>query len=62
MLQIPEQRLKGLLTEDNLISEADFNAISEEAKRLNQGVAEILISRGLVTELYYENQFYVLAA
>ena len=41
--------------EDKLVSEADFNAVSEEAKRLNQGVAEILISRGLVTELYYEN-------
>ncbi len=55
MLQIPEQRLKALLMEDKLISETDFNAISEEAKRLGQGVAETLISRGLVTKLYYEN-------
>lgn len=41
--------------EDKLVSEADFNAISEEAKRLNHSVAEILISRGLVTGLYHDN-------
>ncbi len=41
--------------EDKLVSETDFDAISEEAKRLGQGVAEILISRGFVTNPYYEN-------
>ena len=35
MLQIPEQKLKGLLMEDKLVSETDFDAISE-AKRLGQ--------------------------
>lgn len=55
MLQIPEQRFKDILLQDNLMTVKEFEAVSEEAKRLEQGVAEVLVSKSIITEQYYNS-------
>ncbi|MEK7657950.1 MAG: GspE/PulE family protein [Patescibacteria group bacterium] len=49
MLQIPSQKLKDLLISEGLVVSSDFEALSEEARRLGQNLGELLISRGIVT-------------
>lgn len=51
-LRLPQEKLKEFLVMSNLISEEHFNQAIQEAKRTNQEVTEILISRGFVSEDY----------
>jgi len=53
MTTIPDSKLKELLLADGLISEESFNTIAQEAARLNNTIAEILISRNIITDDYY---------
>ena len=53
MTTIPDLKLKELLLADGLISEESFNAVAQEAARLNNTIAEILISRNIITNDYY---------
>lgn len=55
MLKIPEEKFKEILLQDNLMTVEEFDAIAEEAKRLVQGTAEILVSRNIITEQYYNS-------
>jgi type IV pilus assembly protein PilB len=53
MTTIPDSKLRELLLADGLISEESFNAVAQEAARLNNTIAEILISRNIITNDYY---------
>jgi len=53
MLKIPEQKLREVVLQDNLMTAEAFDVISQEAQRLGQKTADILISRNIITELYY---------
>jgi len=55
MVQIPEQKFKEILLRDNLMPAEVFDAVAAEAKRLGQRTAEILISRSIITEQYYNS-------
>ena len=55
MVAIPDQKLKEILLVDGLISEADFNAAAEDAARLGESVAEVLVSKNIITEDYVRN-------
>lgn len=55
MLQIPAQKLKELLTKESLVSAETFDNLSNEAKRMNQNMADVLISRGVVSSDYFYN-------
>ncbi len=53
MLQIPKQKFKEIILQDNLMPAQEFDIVAEEAKRLGQEVSETLISRSIITEQYY---------
>jgi type IV pilus assembly protein PilB len=53
MIAIPDTKLKELLLADGLVNEGSFNAVAEEAARLNATVAESLISRNIITGDYF---------
>lgn len=55
MLQLPPQRLRDILIKEGIIAAEDFDALSAEADRLNQSIADILISRNYITPGYYGN-------
>lgn len=55
MLQIPEVKFKGMLLQDNLMTASEFDTIAEEAKRLGQMTADMLVSRNIITEQHYYN-------
>ncbi|MCX7616029.1 MAG: GspE/PulE family protein [Patescibacteria group bacterium] len=50
MVPIPSQKLKTFLLEQGLIEEEDFNQALEEARRMNQDLGDVLISKGFVTK------------
>jgi len=49
-VHLPEVKLKKILLDSDVVNETDFISAQDEAKRLGQTTAEILISRGDVTE------------
>jgi len=51
-VHLPLEKLKELLVGSHLVSENDFNAVLEEAKRTGQDAAAIFISRGFISEDY----------
>jgi len=53
MLRIPEDKLKEVLVTEGLVSETVFADAQKEARRMNRDVADILVSRGLITFEYY---------
>ncbi len=55
MLQIPAQKLKEILIKDSLITEEDFEFLISEAKRMDQNIGDILISRNVITTDYFYN-------
>ncbi|MBU2101601.1 GspE/PulE family protein [Patescibacteria group bacterium] len=55
MINIPDSKLKQILIADGLISEESFNSVVEEAVRLSNTVAEVLISRNIITNDYFLN-------
>lgn len=55
MLQIPPLKLKDFLIKDGLIKPQEFDDLSNEANRMGQGLADVLISKGFVNENYFYN-------
>lgn len=52
MLEIPVSQLKDIALKEGLLDAATFDAIAEDSLRLKQNVAEVLVSRNIVTEGY----------
>lgn len=52
-MHISEEKLKSILLESGLVSEDDFNAAHEEAKRSGQTTANVLIGDEKITEEYF---------
>lgn len=52
-MQIPNEKLKEALLNEGLIAEENFQEILNESVRLGQNVADILISRGIITKSYF---------
>ncbi len=55
MVQLPLQQLKDTLTKEGIIKPEDFDNIAAESGRMGQSVAEVLISRNIITADYYFN-------
>jgi len=55
MLQIPDEKLKSILIKEGLITAEFFDSLSTEAKRMNQNLADVLISRGVIVPDYFYN-------
>lgn len=53
MLQIPSQKLKELLVQQGLIASERFDELIAEAERMKQGVSDVLISRGIISQDYF---------
>lgn len=52
-MQIPNQRLKEYVVKEGLISEEDFDRLVNESERMGYSVADNLVSRGIVSNDYY---------
>lgn len=55
MFQIPAPQLKESLTKDGILRADEFDAIATESTRTGKGIAEVLISRAIITDEYYNN-------
>ena len=55
MLQIPSQKLKEILIKEGLTTAEVFDDLAIEAKRMDQNIVDILISRGIVASDYFYN-------
>lgn len=53
MLNIPNDKLKEFLLNEGLVTEKQFEEALREAQRMERNTADILISRGLITDDYY---------
>ncbi len=53
MLQISAVKLKEIVLQEGLATPEVFDAASKEAERLGQGMADVLISRGIISNVYY---------
>ncbi len=53
MLRIPDDKLKQLLLKDGVVSEKDFIKAAAVAQRMGQSIADVLISRNIITADYY---------
>ncbi len=54
-MQIPDQKLKEILVKEGLITEAAFETVVQESKRMSQNVADILISQNVISENYFSD-------
>lgn len=52
-MQIPAQKLKDMIVNEGLITPDVFEAITQEAQRLNQKIEDILVSRGIISADYF---------
>lgn len=52
MINLPPQRLRDILLQAGITSAEVFESLSEEARRKQQNVADILISQGIVNKEY----------
>lgn len=50
---IPDEKLKELVVNEGLIKPEDFDRIKVEAGRMGHNVADILVSRGIITKDYF---------
>ena len=57
MINIPVNQLKEIVIKEGLIDEASFDAITTEAERLKQNVAEALVSRNVIASNYLYQLF-----
>ena len=53
MIQIPDQKLKELLIKDQLVAPELFEEVLKDAQRMDYSVADVLISRNIITFEYY---------
>ena len=52
-MQIPVQKLKDIVVSEGLITPDVFDAVAQEAQRLNQKIEDILVSRGIISADYF---------
>jgi len=57
MINIPLGQLKEILLKEGLISEAVFNEVTAGAERLKQNVAELLVSKNIISADYLYQTF-----
>jgi len=57
MINIPQNQLKEILLKEGLVSEVVFNEVTAGAERLKQNVAEVLISKNIVSADYLYQVF-----
>ena len=55
MINIPENKLKDFLIKDGLVASKAFDDLSVEAKRMGQGLGDLLISKGIISADYFYN-------
>ncbi|MBI5079523.1 Flp pilus assembly complex ATPase component TadA [Candidatus Wolfebacteria bacterium] len=55
MINIPENKLKDFLIKDGLVAPKAFDDLAVEAKRMGQGLGDLLISKGIISADYYYN-------
>ncbi len=55
MLQLPPEKLKEILLNENLVSSDKFDEILKESERLNQRIEDILVSKGIISFDYLYN-------
>ena len=55
MLQIPLQKLKDILTQEGISTPEKIDEATAEAGRLGQSVSATLISKGIISQSYYNN-------
>lgn len=55
MINIPENKLKDFLIKDGLVVPKAFDDLTVEAKRMGQGLGDLLISKGIISADYYYN-------
>ena len=55
MLQIPDDKFKSILLQDNLLTSSNFDNFLKDATRMGQPISSILISRGIITKEYFYN-------
>ena len=53
MLSLPPEQLKKLLVDQNIITQGQLDSALEDALRMNQNPAEILISEGFLSQDYW---------
>ncbi len=53
MLQIPPAQLKEFLLKEGLVTEESFNTLNTEAQRMNQNLAQLMISKSIITADYF---------
>ncbi len=53
MIHLPEEKLEDILVKAGVLTSEIFKTLEEEAKRKQQSVAEIVISRGLINKDYF---------
>src|SRR3989338_8247322 len=53
MLTLPPEQLKKILADDGIIAPEAFDAVLVESSRMGQSVPDILISRGVISDEYY---------
>jgi type IV pilus assembly protein PilB len=51
-MHIPETKLKDILITNGIVNEEEFQAVKATSVRLGQGLIDVLIGRGDVTEAY----------
>ncbi|MDD5547774.1 MAG: GspE/PulE family protein [Candidatus Pacebacteria bacterium] len=54
-MQIPDQKLKEILIKEGLIAEPNFDAVAVEAQRKGYQIADMLISRGIISQTYFND-------
>ncbi len=55
MIHIPPEQLKKLLTRNNVVSAEQFDTAQAQAFRMGQGVGDILVGQGLITQDFLYN-------
>ncbi len=55
MVELPLERLKKILIEDGIVTDARFEELVGDSMRIGQGVASLLISKNIITDEYYMN-------
>lgn len=55
MLTLPEDKLKNSIVQEGLMTPEQYDRVAAEATRLGQPMQNILISRNIITQSYYNN-------
>ncbi|MBU4348655.1 GspE/PulE family protein [Patescibacteria group bacterium] len=54
-MNIPIQKFKEKVISEDFITEADFDILSAEANRMGHSIADVLVSRGIISQKYLDD-------